>query len=1551
MNKRFPYLFFVFLLVACTYNDTKESSGPPPLFSIPKTVEVNTNTGYTLNTLTGDSIQPVINSFGDTIITGVAIPIIGKVIHRDSIQKPIKRKVAQPKITRNNLNTHRVPNNINVITVIKDSLKRYKANEVNAKFTCLSKKGDTIPTGIAFTVKGKVIPSIQPQAIKAGPPEYKYNASYNIQLLGKDQGLAGSYIPSALEDKNGNIWLGSKYGGVSKYNGATFINYGDEEGLSNGINSIIEDENGNIWFGTSDKGVCMYNGETFTFYSENEGLSSNYVYSLYEDKKGNIWIGSSEGVSKLTYSRVDATKLNTDATYKVTLTNYTKKEGFIKKTVRGIIEDRFGNMWFSSWGGGVCMFSVESLQNEQEKIAITHYTQKDGLLTNWVNEILEDKNGDIWFATGDGVSKLVRETKGGVEIETITNYTEKEGLGGNTVYGVLEDRQGNIWFGSYGKGTSKLSRSMVGGIEVETFTVYTEEDGLSSNDTGPRLEDRSGNIWIMSWGQGVSILKKRPFKNYTKKDGLPYDRVYSVVEDKEGDIWVGTDGGGARKMKLGGNEDKEVASIVSYPTDWDLGRFSYYTMLKDKEDNIWFGASSAGISVLSKGLLNKPYQADVDNEYVTAYLEKEGLISRNVKTIFEDHSGNIWVGTSYGISKLIMEGSDKESVYHYTEKEGLSDNSVNAILEDRDKNIWIATNGGGVSKLTQWEENGIIKEKITHYTEKEGLSNNYVNELLEDQEGNIWLGTDFGLDVLSQNDASITHYTIKEGLSNNIIQSLVEDNNGHIWVTTKSGLNELVFEENIDGKKNKSTIAKEIRNYGKYDGLKGTDFIHNSTYLDSKNRMWLGSTKSLNILDLEQLTISQNPPKVHLSSIDINERYIDFHNLKQKDSTGFSYSSTKPFYNYPENLILDYNKNHLTFHFYAIDWDASHKIQYSYLMEGLNETWSKTSKEAKTDYRNIPYGSYTFKVSAIGESNKWSEPFEYKFTISPPWWHSWWARLNYALILLLGFFIFNSWRTASYKQRQKVLENEVEEATVEIRAQKEEAESQRAKAEKSEQFKQQFLANMSHEIRTPMNAVMGMTNLLLDKEPRSDQLNYLDGIQKSSDNLLHIINDILDLSKIESGKMELELIDFSIKNAIEHVKKILNHRAVEKGLELFSSIKSDVKDVVIGDPIRLNQILINLTGNAVKFTEKGSVAIEVKNEKNGIKFSIIDTGIGIPEDKLQKVFESFTQANTSDTRKYGGTGLGLSISRQLVDIMGGEILVESKEGYGTTFSFIVNFDDGSSERLEERLALDKNIDGSILDGLTILVTDDNEYNRIVARDTLKSKANVEIFEAEDGQEAIDMVSKIKFDLILMDVQMPGMNGFDATRYIRSNFESPIKDTPIIALTASVLRTDLDKCKQAGMDSYIPKPFKTQQLISGIAQVLGIKLRVKREETPKEIPANKNDNKGSIITNMTYLNEFCDGDKEKIKKYIRMFTSSAPGLIERINKAVEENNFEEIANQVHGFKTKWIMMGMSDTKDLAMELERLCREEPENEIIEEKRSKLINQIEIAIVELS
>ena len=533
-----------------------------------------------------------------------------------------------------------------------------------------------------------------------------------------------------------------------------------------------------------------------------------------------------------------------------------------------------------------------------------------------------------------------------------------------------------------------------------------------------------------------------------------------------------------------------------------------------------------------------------------------------------------------------------------------------------------------------------------------------------------------------------------------------------------------------------------------------------------------------------------------------------------------------------------------------------------------------------------------------------------------------------ALVILLLFFVYRN-----YTNQRK--------ATAEMTI-------ARQRAEESERFKQQFLANMSHEIRTPMNAVMGMTNLVLDSPLNDKQRFYLDGVRKSSETLLHIINDILDLSKIEAGKMDLETIDFSLSDVLGQVKQTLQHKAEEKGLQLITWVGDNVSKVLIGDPVRLNQVLINLTGNAIKFTEKGSVTITVEKGplESSVKFSIIDTGIGIPQHKLHTVFESFTQANASDTRRFGGTGLGLTISKQLVEMMEGKISIESREGSGTTFSFEIHCPEGSAVRLNEQKSTEQ-VDGRILDGLKILVADDNEYNRIVTGDTLRSKAKVEITEAINGMEVVDLLNQHDFDIILMDVQMPLMDGYEATRYIRNNFASPKNQIQIIALTASVIRSDLDKCHEAGMNDYVPKPFNTSHLISAIAKAAGREIRFSVSEIP---PVSSIETSISSVTDLTYLEKFCEGDKIRMQKYIDMFLNSTPGFINKILIASDTVNLKEIATQMHGYKTKFLMMGMKDAKDLAAETELQCEQGNTPDLVILNVRKIIQQVETASREL-
>ncbi len=391
--------------------------------------------------------------------------------------------------------------------------------------------------------------------------------------------------------------------------------------------------------------------------------------------------------------------------------------------------------------------------------------------------------------------------------------------------------------------------------------------------------------------------------------------------------------------------------------------------------------------------------------------------------------------------------------------------------------------------------------------------------------------------------------------------------------------------------------------------------------------------------------------------------------------------------------------------------------------------------------------------------------------------------------------------------------------------QKEQAELEKERAEQSEKFKQQFLANMSHEIRTPMNSVIGLTNLLVKTSLDETQKRYLNVIKKSSENLLVIINDILDLSKIQAGKMDFEKTPFSLKEAVDTAWHTLLFKAEDKQLGFEIHIDPKVPGVLNGDPTRLNQILINLAGNAIKFTEKGSVTInitETKREGNisTVRFAIVDTGIGISEESIGKIFESFSQASSDTTRKFGGTGLGLTISKQLIELQGGNINVTSELGKGTTFAFEIPYEIGSAEEVGKRKNAKEDVNPDQLTGMKILLVEDNPFNQMVAIDTLSEAIeDVTIDVAENGKIAVEMADKNDYEIILMDIQMPEMDGFEATKAIR-NLAGPRNSVKIMAMTANVTAEEVAKCSESGMNAYISKPFNTQDLLNKIGNVTG-----------------------------------------------------------------------------------------------------------------------------------
>ncbi|MBA3704590.1 MAG: response regulator [Bacteroidetes bacterium] len=378
-------------------------------------------------------------------------------------------------------------------------------------------------------------------------------------------------------------------------------------------------------------------------------------------------------------------------------------------------------------------------------------------------------------------------------------------------------------------------------------------------------------------------------------------------------------------------------------------------------------------------------------------------------------------------------------------------------------------------------------------------------------------------------------------------------------------------------------------------------------------------------------------------------------------------------------------------------------------------------------------------------------------------------------------------------------------------------------AENLTRVEEKFIINMSHEIRTPMNAIIGFTNLILKTPLVPEQKQYIDAVKTSGENLLVIINDILDFSKMQSGKITLEQINFRLSQVISTLTEFMLPKSIEKSIKLSMNIDKNISDYLIGDPTRLNQILLNLISNAIKFTEKGEVKTSISlvsedDKKLELKFSVTDTGIGIPREKFSAIFEEFTQATDDTTRKYGGSGLGLAIVKELVEMQGGKISVESTVGVGSTFSFNLKFEKNLQQNMEpEHLSHEEN-KVPVIEGLNILLVEDNILNQILAKKVLTNwNWNVEL--AENGLIAIEKLENQDFDIVLMDIQLPEMDGYEATHYIRNKFSHPKCHIPIMAMTAHAMSSEEEKCRLAGMNGYISKPFDQKVLYSRIIFIL------------------------------------------------------------------------------------------------------------------------------------
>jgi signal transduction histidine kinase/ligand-binding sensor domain-containing protein/CheY-like chemotaxis protein len=1125
------------------------------------------------------------------------------------------------------------------------------------------------------------------------------------------------------------------------------------------VRSIAQTPDGYLWIATMG-GVARFDGENFTLLSAivpgiDPKLQADRPAVMAAGKDGTLWIGTTgSGVLQLREGKVSQIP--------GTLPN---------RNVRALWVDAKGVLWIGSERG--------LSQYDGRKLT----TMYQGGTEWYVHTLFEWPAGTMWAGTNGGLRRIAEGTlttytmKDGLAGDPVwavaagegndlwvgtrpgglsmlhdgrfTNYTKRDGLTQNTVIALSRDRNGTLWIGTDGGGLNRFYRGR--------FSSYQTREGLSNQVIRCLYEDQEGSLWLGTAGGGVNRLKESRFAIRSTREDLPSDVVHSVFQDSQDEIWVGTANGIGRIPPDGG-------SLTRYGVEDGLARDLAWPVVRDRRGGLWVGGENGRVQYFRGGDIRNPGA------------RRSWKFPGGIRAVFAQRDGTVWAGST---EVLVRFQNGRPRIVGSAD--GLAPGLVRAVVETTDGHLWFA-----LDHVIQEYRDGRFQAPIV-------ISSTHITtDMFEDRAHALWILHSDGLTRIQ--DGHTVVYDSANGLPERDLFQVVEDDIGSFWIASRNGLLRIPKSE-LEAAAGTHRRLKFDR-FGPADGLEGgSDFSF--AYFPSHcklrdGRIWFPTSGGLLIVNPATIKTNLRPPPVFVERIAAGNRF----SISQADKV--------------------YAGSNIEFHYTALSYLFPERVRFRYLLKGFDPDWVDAGNRRVAYYTNLPPGSYHFLVMACNNDGIWNRAGASMALVLIPHFYQtiWFMVLCAALVWGTGMMVY-WWRVREHWRRERLLTERVEARTAALSLEVQERRKAEEAARIASTCKSQFLAHMSHEIRTPMNGIIGMTDLALDAQTPEECRDYLSTVKMSAQSLLAIINDILDFSKVEAGKMVLDVGPLELSETLAEAMKTMTVSAQKKGLSLTWAVGAGVPSRVLGDSLRLRQIVINLTSNAIKFTQQGSVHLAVgvdpsRDEREvTLHFQVRDTGIGISADEQSRLFQPFEQADRSTTRKYGGTGLGLAISAHLVELMGGRIWIESTPGKGSVFHFTARCQVSEPIPTSELPAAPANREHDDCPK-RILIAEDNVVNQKIAI-LVVEKMGHRVTIASNGSEAVQKWRTGSYDLILMDLQMPELDGLEATRLIRAEEAATGSHTPIVAMTAHAMDSDREQCLAAGMDDYISKPISRDSL--------------------------------------------------------------------------------------------------------------------------------------------